>query len=317
MLEIKPFEKAHLEDAAALVIHRYTELCQQEPLLPVRYQHSANILPHLQNMLKAGCPGVAATQNGRLVGFLMGWLMPSFRGKRSTYSPEWANASLLANSRYIYEEMYRVIAGDWAAEKYVAHYLSIFTNDLAGIEALHWLNFGMLSVDAIRSLQRVTAGQNQVEIRHASLDDLEAVIALNEELRQYMRAAPIFFIAEAYDEEYFIDWIQDSDREIFLAFMKGEPVAFLRVGPANPDVAAIIFDEKTTSIYGAFTKEAMRGQDIGTSLLACAVERARNRGYERFAVDFETMNLLGSRFWLRHFNPVSYSLLRYLDERAV
>jgi GNAT superfamily N-acetyltransferase len=103
-----------------------------------------------------------------------------------------------------------------------------------------------------------------------------------------------------------------------LAYADGDPVAFIRMGPANDDVCTIIYDEKTTSIYGAFTRETERGKNIATSLLAHALEAARSAGYERCAVDFETMNLLGTRFWLRHdFKPVSFSLLRYVDERVV
>jgi len=91
----------------------------------------------------------------------------------------------------------------------------------------------------------------------------------------------------------------------------------MALGPAKDDVSAIIFDEKTTSIYLAYTWEAMRGKDIATALLDHALNSARNNGYERCAVDFESMNLLGTRFWLRHFSPVCLSLLRYVDERVL
>jgi GNAT superfamily N-acetyltransferase len=103
-----------------------------------------------------------------------------------------------------------------------------------------------------------------------------------------------------------------------VAWVNEEPVAFMRVGPANEDVCKIIYDEKTTSIYGAFTKETKRGIEIGTAILEKVIESARNRDYERCAVDFEPMNLLGTRFWLRHdFKPVCFSLLRYIDERVL
>ena len=103
--------------------------------------------------MHAACPGVAAIQDGQLVGFLIGWLMPNFRGKSSVYSPEWANAAKMENCEYIFEEMYQQIAAKWVADKYVAHYISIFANDLQAIRTWHWLGFGMLGIDAIRGLQ--------------------------------------------------------------------------------------------------------------------------------------------------------------------
>jgi GNAT superfamily N-acetyltransferase len=318
LLDIVPLNKTHLEAATTLVVSRYVNLRQQVPLLPQRYQESANILPLLRNIIGAGSPGVAAIRDGRLVGFLKAWLMPGFRGKRSVYSPEWGNGADLGDSRYIYEEMYQRIAADWIADGYVAHYISVFPNDQNAVKAWHWLGFGMLGVDALRGLRPVEGARIQVDIQAAGLGNLEEVMALQDGLRQYMKGSSAFFIPEKLSRDYFESWIQDPDRVIWMAYVDGEPVAFLRMGPANDDVARIIVDEKTTSIYGAFTVEKMRGKDIGTALLDHALGVARGAGYERCAVDFETMNLLGVRFWLgRGFQPVCLSLLRYVDERLL
>jgi len=317
MLEIHPVKKEHLEDAAAMVVSRYQDLNKREPLLPDRYNHASNILPHLESMYNAGSPGVAAIQDGRLVGFLMAWTMETFRSKKSTYSPEWANAAILDRSKYLYQEMHQALAAKWVAEGYIAHYISIFANDTQAITACQWLGYGMLGIDAIRGMQPVQKDKTAFEIRHASPRELNDIVALNQGLRAYMMGSPIFIIPEELDEEYFQSWIDDPQKEILLAYSGTEPVAFFRIGPANQDVSMIIVDEKTTSIYGAFTLEAERGKQIASALLAKTIELGKSRGYLRCAVDFESMNILGSRFWLRHFNPVCYSLVRYIDERLV
>lgn len=54
---------------------------------------------------------------------------------------------------------------------------------------------------------------------------------------------------------------------------------------------------------------------IATALLAHALDHARLCGYQRCAVPFEPMNPLGSRFWLKYFQPVCYSFLRNIDNR--
>ena len=314
MLKIVPLKEEHLEDAAALVSSRYQILLAQEPLLPHRYREAHNLLPLLQNIMRYA-PGVAAIQDGQLVGFLIAWLMPDFRGKRSVYSPEWANAAHRENCRYIYEEMYRQIVADWVADRYVAHYISIFANDLEALQTWHWLGFGMLGVDAIRGLGAIEETDTEVDIHRAGIGDIERVMELHEGLVQYSKGAPVFFITDSFNREYFEEWVNSTDKIIWLASVNKDPVAFIRVGPANDDVCTIIYDQKTTSIYGAFTQEEMRGKNIATSLLAHAIESARSAGYVRCAVDFESMNLLGTRFWLRHdFKPVCLSLLRYVDE---
>jgi GNAT superfamily N-acetyltransferase len=317
MLRIHPFQKNHLEDAAALVVSRYQNLYALEPLLPDRYLHQLNILPHLESLYNAGSPGVVAIQDGKLVGFLMGWTMEEFRGKKSTFSPEWANAAKLDNSKFIYQEMHQALTEKWVAAGYVAHYITIFANDHEAITACQWLGYGMFSVDAIRGLEPVQRKATEVEIRLANPKDLDDIVSLNQGLRAYMMGSPSFFIPDTLDKEVFQAWIDDPQKDIWLAYSGDEPLAFFRVGPANHDVSLIIVDEKTTSIYGAYTKETERGKEIASALLAKMIEAGINQGYQRCAVDFESMNTLGSRFWLRHFNPVCYSLVRYIDERLV
>jgi GNAT superfamily N-acetyltransferase len=318
MLKIIPLNHEHLEAAAALVSSRYQALRTQHPLLPVQYQHPQNFRPMLQNIMDAGCPGVAALQDGQLVGFMTGWLMPDFRGKRSVYSPEWANAAQEINCRYIYERMYQSLADHWVAEKYIAHYLSIFADDQQAIQACHWLGFGLLGVDALRGLEPVEGASSQIEVRLANLQDLDQVMELHEGMVQFARSSPYFFIGNHLDKTDYIAWIQQTDRVIWLALVNQDPVAFLRIGPANDDVAAIIVDQKTTSIYEAFTQEKMRGKAIGRTILAHALEDAHATGYQRCAVDFESMNFIGTRFWFgQGFKPVCYSLLRMIDERVL
>ena len=317
MLKIIPFREEHLQDAARLVSDRYQRLREQVPDLPQRYSKVSSLVPLLQDILKPGIPGVAAIQGNRLVGFLTGWHMPDFRGKRSIYSPEWANAAVLDDSARIYEALYSRISGDWLAEKYSAHYLSIFPNDLQALQQWNWLGFGMFSVDALRALDPITTGEAGVQIRRAALQDVDRVMALQDELWEYMKSPPIFFLSKRYDRKYYEEWLQDPEKVVWLACSQNEPLAFMRMGPADNDVCTIIVDEKTTSIYAAFTREPARRGGIATALLAHALEFAHDCGYERCAVSFEPMNPLGSRFWLRYFQPVCYSFLRNINDRLI
>ena len=50
-------------------------------------------------------------------------------------------------------------------------------------------------------------------------------------------------------------------------------------------------------------------------LLAKALEWARTKENERCAVDFEPQNIQAAQFWLKHFEPVCYSMIRHVDER--
>ncbi len=315
LIKITSLKEEHLGDAAELVSNRYRRLCEQEPRLPHRYAKVNNLLALLREVWNASGIGVAAIHRDRLVGFLTGWQMSSFRGKRSTYSPEWANAAEIENSQRIYEELYSHLAAVWVADKYVAHYISLFPNDVNALRAWHWMGFGMTAADAIRGLDSIQGYDVDAHIRRAELQDLEQVMELHEALWQYMKGTPTFLLAAKRDRSYYEEWLRNPDRIVWLAYWNKEPVAFISLGPADDDVCTIIYDEKTTSIYGAFTKEKVRGTGIATALLDHALKSARASGYERCAVSFEPMNLLGSRFWLKHFEAVCLSVVRHIDDR--
>jgi len=317
MLEVTLLKEEHLEDAAELVSCRYGTLREQEPLLPVRYEEVNTLLPLLRNIFDASGIGVAAFRENRLVGFLTGWQMQSFRGEKSTYSPEWANAAEMEDSPRIYEEMYSQLADVWIADQYTAHYISLFPDDVRALRTWHWLGFGMIAVDAMRSLDPIQNFDVDAEIRRAEPQDLESVMKLHEALRLYSLGSPIFLPTEKRDRNYYKECLQNPNKVIWLAYRDEEPVAFLSLGPADDDVSTIIVDEKTTSIYEAFTKENVRGGGVGTALLDHALKSAQESGYERCAVSFEPMNPLGKRFWLKYFQPVCFSVVRHMDQRLV
>ena len=317
MLVTTPFREEHLEDAARLVSQRYQHLRAQVPELPPRYADPNSLVPLLQGILKPGNRAVAALQGNLFVGFLTAWQMSDFRGKRSIYSPEWANAAVLDDSARIYEALYSHISGDWLAGEYTAHYVSLFPNDLHALEQWHWLGFGMFAVDGLRGLDPLPAGNRGVHIRRAGPQDIDQVVALQDALWEYIKSPPVFILSERYERTYYEKWLRDPGKVVWLACSQDEPLAFMRMGPAADDVCTIIVDEQTTSLYAAFTCAPARREGVATALLAHALENARLCGYQRCAVPFEPMNPLGSRFWLKHFQPVCYSFLRNIDNRLV
>jgi GNAT superfamily N-acetyltransferase len=139
------------------------------------------------------------------------------------------------------------------------------------------------------------------------------VLALVGALHHHLVSPPVFLDAQEKDERaHYQQVLQNPGKAVWLAYDGTEAVAYLETGPASHDASTIIVDERTTSITGAFTREQARGHGVGTALLNRALEWARAQGYERCAVDFEPMNPLAARFWLRHFQPVCYALVRHV-----
>ncbi len=315
-MKIVPFAAEHLESAAALVCRRYALLSREAPALPPRYADPATILPRLRD-ITAAAPAVAALDHGMLVGFLAAWLLPSFRGQLGVFSPEWTNAALLEASAAIYERMYAHIAATWVAGGHIMHGIAMLANDREGLAGWSWLGFGMAAADAVRDVQPVREPLPDVAVRRAGPADLDAVAALDQALCDHLAAPPVFLLPRDTEaRSRTAQRLADPTMAIWLAEREGEPLAYLTIGPANHDASDIIHDPRTASIVGAYTKPTVRHEGVATALLDRALAWAREMGYERCAVDFEPMNAPAARFWLRHFTPVVYSVVRHVDARA-
>jgi GNAT superfamily N-acetyltransferase len=315
-ITIEPLRGSHLEDAAELFCVRYRALRHHLPILPARYTTQEVILPMLRDLAQAA-PGVVAIDDRQLVGFLLGFVIPDFLGKRSVFSPEWANATRPEASRRLYQEMYGRLSAEWVADHCFTHLVSLLENDPQGRDAWHWLGFGLAAVDGVRDLEPVHSAPTGYALRRATLDDLPLAAAFDQALSQHLAAAPTFWPHENKD---YGNWLMDSANAFWLASPVDQghhedAVGFIALEPGYQEGCQVIQDEKTISISGAFTRQETRGEGVATALLNISLEWARAQGYARCAVDFEPMNSLAARFWPKYFQPVCYSLMRRVDAR--
>lgn len=305
-LQIVPFYEDYLEDAARLVCARFLTLRCQVPVLPECYTRVDAFLPRLQDLLQKGL-GVAALDGGKLTGFLHGFVLPHFLGKRSLFSPEWANAARLDSSARIYEEMYAWLSGDWVDSGCDQHIITLLANDSAGLDAWRWLGFGMAATDAIRDLSPLQPPPTWLEIYRAGVLDLPESVRFADALAQHIASPPIFWPHAAQDMQ---SRLENPEFAQFMACANGKTLGVIGLEPGYTDACLVSQDKQTITITSAYTLEQARCQGVAHHLLSHALGWAGAQGYVRCAVDFEAANYLAHRFWLTHFQPVCYSLLR-------
>jgi GNAT superfamily N-acetyltransferase len=309
-------EDQHLQDAASLAVDRYRALQQQVPNLPARYEDVDVLLPMLQDLC-GQAPGVAALQGGRLVGYMAAWALDDFRGQRAILSPEWGNGADLPQSRRIYEEMYARVSAAWVTEGRRTHLLCQLPHDRAALEGWFWLGFGMIAADGVRDLSPAQGPAAEIDIRRAGPQDIETFLALGDALNRHLAAAPTFLPHGDNPRSEHEAWLADPAHALWLAEDATGVLGFMKQGPASTEACTIIRDEGTSSIVGAYTREDARSQGVGVALLNRVVQWASEQRYARCAVDFEPMNVLAARFWMRHFRPVSYALVRHIQAGSV
>jgi GNAT superfamily N-acetyltransferase len=315
-MKIVQFNHDHIEEAAALVALRYQAERDHNPLFPAQFEQAEAIMPQLQKSV-GNVPGVAAIRDNRLAGFLLGFKAPLFRRIRGAFSPDWGHATD-GNSIYdTYRAMYAELSKAWLANGCFAHAIQLYAHECEAQKACLSLGFGMRGIDALRDLNPIQNSATEIEIRQVGREDIATLIPLQLELERHLAAAPIFLPLTSTPEEAqksLEEWLSETKHALWLAYHTGEAVGYMRVEPSCKYNLAVSNDV-TASITGAFIKKALRGSGVGTALLNQVLSWARENGYQNCSVDCESANIDGARFWLKHFQPVCYALVRCIDER--
>jgi GNAT superfamily N-acetyltransferase len=304
MIEILPFQKDHLADAAALFIQNFVRLRQQIPILPDHMTDPASVMPKL-DWLITKYPSVVALDKGRLVGYLGAMFLDHFRGtdRRAAYSPEWGHAALAGSKPDIYRSLYRAASAHWSGCQ--VHAITLLSHDSETEKTWFWNGFGLTVVDAIRSMAPIQ-NATSLTIRRATLDDVAILVTLEAEHWQHYSQPPVFMAAShAADAEAITELIEHHSA--WLAFQGNDPVGYMRFEEAE---TAVLESDTTIANTGAYIRPAYRGQRVAVALLNAALLHYTERGFERCAVDFESFNPEAATFWLKHFEPVCLSVLR-------
>lgn len=316
-MDIQPFHDSYLLEAAELFLRQYRKLREAVPVLPERMENQA-LLEDMLGKFLTGHPAVAAVENGRLAGYLGWYEVGNFRGsgRCAAYCPEWGHAAE-GSSRRIDNAMYRAAAAQWYDQGCRTHALTILAGDPVTQDTWFWSGFGLGVVDAIRDLTPLGAhAPAGVTLRKAEASEVELLAALEAEHWQHYSRSPIFMgaICPSPAEEI-AEVLENPDNSFWVAFQGSQAMSYLRFERQSFGASAIVRDERTVAITGAYTRPEDRGRGLVPALLDAALGDYRSRGFARCSVDFESFNPEAAVFWTRYFQPVCYSLFR-VPEKA-
>lgn len=303
-----------VRNAAALFATGYRAHRERQPLLPARFESPAAVESLLCRMVGRR-PGVAAVRDGRLTGYLAGGVIPEWRGCRTAFVPFWAHAVSGERRGRLFEDLYAALSSRWTEDGCSAHLVSAFAGDDVITAALFRLGHGIAVIDAMRGVDPVRRNSSAVTVRRAGPADRATWHRLREGLVDHLAGSPAFMHVPGHKpDDYYQRWLGDPGHAVWLAELGGELAGYMQISRLDEEV--VVTDEHTAGIQGAFTVPHLRSGGIATALLDRCLAWARENGFDRCAVDFEGENVLGRRFWLRHFEPVCYSVVRHLDPRV-
>lgn len=316
-MEVVPFRLNYLEEAAALFVANFKRLRKVVPATPALMENRSRVASLLEGIM-AQCPGVAALERGKLVGYLGWWTIDGFRAteRRAAYVPEWAHATVhmgMDESRPgIYRAMYRAAATHWVEAGCKAHAVTLLASDKVAERTWFWSGFGLTVIDAVRTMQPLKAVlPPNLLVRKATLDDVELLADIEAEHWTHYAQPPTLMTPQAPDgPEEFAALLSAPQNSAWLALDGGRAAAYMRFEVGSHGAAQIVQSEEAFAITGAFTRLAYRGQHAAPALLDSALRDYAARGYTCCTVDFESLNPEATAFWMKYFDPVCLSVIR-------
>jgi ribosomal protein S18 acetylase RimI-like enzyme len=322
-MEIMPLRSDHIADAAALFVANFRRLRQTVPATPADMEDPQRTAALLDGML-LDCPGIAAFERGKLIGYMGWWILDNFRGtpRRAALVPEWAHGTVhlgMDESRPgIYRAMYRAAAAHWVEAGCQAHAVTLLASDKVAERTWFWSGFGLTVIDAVRPVQPLDAHiPSGLVIRKATLEDVGLLAEIEAEHWEHYAQPPTLMVPQPPDgAAEFTTLLSTPQNSAWLALDQGQPAAYMRFEAGSHGAAQIVQAENTFAITGAYTKPAYRGKGAAPALLNSAIKDYAQRGYTCCAVDFESLNPEAAAFWMKYFQPVCLSVVRIPEREA-
>jgi GNAT superfamily N-acetyltransferase len=300
------------EEACALLQSTYAEERKASPLLPLPLLGGEDtVLARISDCIGKGC--VAAFDDKGMAGYMgLGAAFP-FKGQTAALVSEWAHAGRPGEAAGLYRALYAGLGELLAGKGMRLHIVAHFTHDRALGKTLFDLGFGTFLMEELRDLSPIPgAARNGIAMER----DLHGLEELDAEHARYYQGSPIFLMKDSSPEAVrtYLDRQEKSGNAVFVYREAGRPEGYFIVGPrAGNDVGSLLEGSNTALMLTAYCRPGARGRNVGKGLLDACVQWAREHGYERLFVEHESANILGSRFWGRHFRPYLRFSMRYVE----
>ena len=315
-LKIIKADDQYQNQAINLNLNTYQNLRKEIPFLPSVEYYKEDLNDSINEIFKQGF-GVIAVKKDKLVGYLLGYQVKELFGKdKGIYVPFYGHATIESNKKEIYQKMYTRAAKLWVKENCLNHALTITACDRDVINTFFYLGFGLRCIDALRQVNEIQTDtiKQTVGIKKAKIKDINQMDDLYRENCFYFKNSPLFMpISSEVSIDELKDWLEQDNHHLWLAYKDNNIIGFMRIEPKGETIISTY--PNMMNITGAYIDQRYRRQNIGMQLLVYVLDWLKKENYELCGVDFESINVTGSNFWLKYFTPYTNSLVRHIDDR--
>jgi ribosomal protein S18 acetylase RimI-like enzyme len=318
---IVAFEADHLDAAATLVASRQERLREIEPMLPARWCDRPAARSRVEAALAdEHASGVAALEDDRLVGFLIG----SLRFAEPWGRAGWVDAAghaVAPDRTDVARDLFAAWAEPhlrWGIFRYLVNVLSA---EADALEPWYQLNFGQMHAYAIRSTDAsgLAPPPEDVGVRLATEADVAVMGAASEIIWREQLSSPSWspFLPERVEpnRSEYVALLTPDDETVWVAedAVTGEALGACLAYPLEPDLD---IPDRNLKLTGAGTFETARRRGVSRALVHAVLEHARSQDVPCCVLDWRTSSLLASRAWpALGWRRTRIRLERQIDER--
>lgn len=310
---IETLNNIYLEEAVQLVLESYKEELDN---ISLPYIHNAHniIYESLCEFIDNGL-GVVAIENNILIGFLTGIPIDKLFGNvKGIYCPLHFHGTIKTKRREVYQRLYEKAAEIWVSKDIFTHVITHYTHNKEVVNTFYEIGFGLRCMDAIRVTNTMQADNSKFSFRQLKPDEAYLVLPFELKLLQHLNASPVFMpISKKPSADNLTKWLSQESNYIWAAFDGSNVVAYIKITRDGENF--ITEADNIMNICGAYTIEPLRGSGISTQLLNYVIDFLKQNEIPYCGVDFESLNISGSKFWLKHFEAYTSSVVRRIDER--
>jgi len=321
-IELIPFREEMIPDAGKLLAERHKQNRTSLSCLPIRFENPGDGMEAVKAMWqKKFRNGYAAFRNGQMIAYLIGEITnPSLARSGYVYLPGYALAE--GESTDVMQDLYALVGDEWIQKGCFNHYLYISDANTDLQAAFFSLGFGKERADALMDLARFRSAEYRlsegIEIRRAGKGDGEYLASLATIIAENYTKAPRWHpvMPEELPElrEGWAELAEDESWQVWLAMDDKEALGSIGYTPHNPSNDNMLANPNCIHMSVAATKASARGRGISTALTWLTLDEMHRNGYRYCHTDWQTANLLASRFWHRFgFKTVAHRLARKIE----
>ena len=317
-MKIVDFTMEWVSQAQKLLAQNYAEERAAVDCLPAIAE-----MPDLREFAENGM-GVAAVENGRLLGYLCGYrpfrpvyCTPDVAG---VWSPLHAHGAQKENRVAVYRRMYQAAGEKWADAGAASHAVTLFAHDAQAREAFFMYGFGARCIDLMRRVEEKPIPETETGLAFAELPAGRSgeLRHLRKALAEHLAASPCFMKQREEEVNHWLDEREKEPPRLFAALRNGAPVGYLEIVPHGQNGENFISRKKEVwNICGAYCAPEERGGKVAAGLLRFLESTLAREGAALLGVDCETINPTALGFWPKHFSMYTLSVVRRIDENRL